>query len=192
MDSAVSQRRPARSGAQRIQTRERFSRSTTARESASESQRFESTQAQPGQVSELARVTRPEAAASSPAPVKREERSAGAGEATADVQPRPPAQPTRAPVEDRGPLLEARALARAEGLLTTHPAQSLAILEELSRAARHEYLSEEREYIEIMALYGLGRRADADRTADHFLARYRSSVFRERLQAARTAAASRP
>ncbi|HVZ30836.1 MAG TPA: hypothetical protein VG963_00335, partial [Polyangiaceae bacterium] len=93
---------------------------------------------------------------------------------------------------DREPLREARALARADELLASDPAQSLAIVAELSRAPRPGYLEEERQYIEVMALYGVGRRADADQAADRFLSRYRSSAFRERMKAARKTAASRP
>jgi RNA polymerase sigma-70 factor (ECF subfamily) len=106
------------------------------------------------------------------------------------AQPAQPAPPNPAPADNFDPLREARALKRADRLLTTDPAQALAIVRELSRALPREYLSEERRYIEIMALYGVGRHADADRAADHFLSRYSSSAFRERVQAARTGAAS--
>jgi hypothetical protein len=87
------------------------------------------------------------------------------------------------------PLQEARALERAHRLLTPDPAEALAIVETLSRTLPEEYLSEERRYIEVMALYGVGRRADADRAANRFLSRYSTSAFRERVQAARRAAA---
>jgi hypothetical protein len=72
-------------------------------------------------------------------------------------------------------------------LLTSDPAAALAIVEMLSRTLPEEYLSEERRYIEVMALYGVGRRVDADRAADRFLSRYYSSAFRERVRAARRA-----
>jgi RNA polymerase sigma-70 factor, ECF subfamily len=86
------------------------------------------------------------------------------------------------------PLLEARALERAHRLLAPDPAAALAIVETLSHSLPEEYLSEERRYIEVMALYGVGRRGDGDRAADRFLSRYSSSAFRERVQAARRAA----
>jgi RNA polymerase sigma-70 factor (ECF subfamily) len=96
-----------------------------------------------------------------------------------------PQRPTRPDSPD--PLLEARALERAHRLLTSDPAAALAIVEMLSRTLPEEYLSEERRYIEVMALYGVGRRVDADRAADRFLSRYYSSAFRERVRAARRA-----
>jgi hypothetical protein len=115
-------------------------------------------------------------------------RTATAGAATA--QPAQRARPTPAAADPVDPLQEARALKRAHRLLETDPAEALAIVGELSRTLPEEYLSEERHYIEIMALYAVGRRADADRAADHFRSRYPSSAFRERVQAARTGAAS--
>jgi hypothetical protein len=72
-------------------------------------------------------------------------------------------------------------------LLAPDPRAALAIVETLSHSLPEEYLSEERRYIEVMALYGVGRRGDADRAADRFLSRYSSSAFRERVQAARKA-----
>lgn len=96
-----------------------------------------------------------------------------------------PERPTAPDPHD--PLLEARALERAHRLLTPDPAAALTIVERLSRTLPEEYLSEERRYIEVMALYNVGRRVDADRAADRFLSRYSSSAFRERVGAARRA-----
>lgn len=93
---------------------------------------------------------------------------------------------------DRDPLHEARALARADRLLATRPGEALAIVESLPRTSDQAYLAEERRYIEVIALYGLGRYAEANRAADQFLARYASSVFRGRVSAARKAAAATP
>jgi RNA polymerase sigma-70 factor (ECF subfamily) len=116
-----------------------------------------------------------------PVPPTRESR---APESPAPQRPAPE-RPTRPDPHD--PLLEARALERAHRSLTSDPAAALAIIESLSRTLPEEYLSEERRYIEVMALYGVGRRVDADRAADRFLSRYSSSAFRERVQAARRA-----
>jgi hypothetical protein len=126
-----------------------------------------------------------------PQPAPREERSAPADEEPAEAPSAPPAQPARAPSEDHGALLEARALAHAQRLLASSPTQALAIVEELSRTSLREYLSEERQYIEVIALYGVGRRADAERAAERFLSRYRASVFRDRVLAARKTVVSR-
>jgi RNA polymerase sigma-70 factor (ECF subfamily) len=138
-------------------------------------------------------TTRPPAAAreigSTPprAPMTRPESPTPESRASASPAPQRPAseRPTRPDPHD--PLLEARALERAHRSLTSDPAAALAIVETLSRTLPEEYLSEERRYIEVMALYGVGRRVDADRAADRFLSRYSSSAFRQRVQAARRA-----
>lgn len=78
-------------------------------------------------------------------------------------------------------IVETQALARAEGLLRSDPAQALAITRELAGRGRAGYLAEERHYIEVRALHALHRQSDTKRAADAFLAAHPNSVFRERV-----------
>lgn len=91
----------------------------------------------------------------------------------------PPSRDTR-----HDALAEARALKHAHGLLATDPARALELMEVLSRSRFEGYLSEEREYVRVMALHNLGRRAEAERAAARFFSRYPESAFRERVGAA--------
>jgi|GEM_PF-286690 len=89
-------------------------------------------------------------------------------------------------------VAEAEALGRAERVLRKDPAQALSIARQVALHSRSAYLAEEREYIEVMALCGLAKRADAERAAKRFLAAYPQSVFSEPVKAARSGACDTP
>jgi hypothetical protein len=60
-------------------------------------------------------------------------------------------------------------IANAERLLARAPARALAIVRSVQARFPDGYLREERAYVELMALQGLGRTQEARRLADAFL-----------------------
>jgi hypothetical protein len=82
-------------------------------------------------------------------------------------------------------VIEAQALGRANSLLSTDPAEALAIVRKVAQYSQSDYMTEERQYIEVMALYALRERRVATRAADAFLAAYPHSLFGERVRKAR-------
>jgi RNA polymerase sigma-70 factor (ECF subfamily) len=100
----------------------------------------------------------------------------------APAPPRPEPSPEALPSVS---IVEAQAIGRAEALLRTDPAQSLAIVRKVALQQQADYLAEERRYIEVMALHGLHERMEAQRAAAAFLVAYPQSVFRERVASVR-------
>ncbi|MFT3926921.1 MAG: sigma-70 family RNA polymerase sigma factor [Myxococcales bacterium] len=111
--------------------------------------------------------------------------SEAAQETPAEPRKQAPAEPAEASVPAIDEVLEAQALGRAESLLRSNPAQALAIVRKVATHGRSDYLTEERRYIEVMALYALGSQPEAERAADAFLSAYPQSVFGERVRRAR-------
>lgn len=98
---------------------------------------------------------------------------------SAAEQPEPP-EPTPAPKNEarREPSpSEAAQVARAARLLKQQPHAALEAVRSIATASSTEYLLEERDYLEIMALVALGRRDEAHPLADAFLHRYPASAF---------------
>lgn len=74
-------------------------------------------------------------------------------------------------------LSEAREVARAERLLATDPRGALRLLHSLASSASSQALREERDYIEVMALFRIGQLRDARAASTRFLKSYPESAF---------------
>lgn len=82
-----------------------------------------------------------------------------------------------AQVQKQPSASEAAQVAHAARLLEAQPRAALAAVRALPTGDEGAYLLEEREYIEVMALFSLGERAEGAQRADAFLRRYPSSAF---------------
>ena len=80
--------------------------------------------------------------------------------------------PASSKADDDGVLREAKLVAKARRDLARDPAQALALAEEAERDFPRGQLVEERRAIAIRALIALGRRDEAQRRAEPFLAEY--------------------
>jgi RNA polymerase sigma-70 factor (ECF subfamily) len=89
---------------------------------------------------------------------------------------------SRAPAPDA--LQEMQQIASAERLLTRAPAAALTIVREVQARFPRGYLSEERAYVEVMALLGLGRTAEARSKAEAFLRTYPDGPYSRRVRGA--------
>jgi RNA polymerase sigma-70 factor (ECF subfamily) len=81
-------------------------------------------------------------------------------------------------------LLELQQTARAERLLATDPARALALVRAAETRFPNGYMREERSYIEIIALVGMGRLDDARPKIARFLRDYPESAFAQRVREA--------
>lgn len=81
-------------------------------------------------------------------------------------------------------LLEMREVARAEQLLESTPAESLALVRDGQRRFRSGYFDQERRYLEVMALVKLGRQAEARAQAWSLFQDYPRGPYRQRIEAA--------
>jgi hypothetical protein len=77
---------------------------------------------------------------------------------------------------------EMRQLAEAERLLKPEPVRALRIVREGHVAFRGGYFEQERRYIEVMALFALGRRGEAHAQATWFLRDYPGGPYRHRVE----------
>lgn len=84
---------------------------------------------------------------------------------------------TTPPAALAAPLSEAREVARAERMLATDPRGALRLLHTLSSSAGSQALREERDYIEVMALFRIGQLRDARAASTRFLKSYPESAF---------------
>jgi RNA polymerase sigma-70 factor (ECF subfamily) len=80
--------------------------------------------------------------------------------------------------------VEAQQIARAERLLSSNPAGALALVRDARARFKPSFLPEERDYVEVMALHALGRRADATAAAARFLGAYPGGAFDDRVRGA--------
>lgn len=77
---------------------------------------------------------------------------------------------------------EMRQLVEAERLLGAEPVRALRIVREGQVTFRGGYFAQERRYIEVMALFALGRRGEAHARATWFLSDYPSGPYRHRVE----------
>jgi RNA polymerase sigma-70 factor (ECF subfamily) len=103
----------------------------------------------------------------------------GRGELPAPPQP----DPARAS-SDPDELLELQEVAQAERLLATDPARALALVRAAEARFPRGYVREERGYVEVMALVGLGRLDEARPRMAQFLRDYPDSAFSRRVHEA--------
>jgi hypothetical protein len=82
---------------------------------------------------------------------------------------------------DRQEVLE---LAEAEQLLTSDPEAALTLVRAGNARYKQGYLRHERRYIEVMALFALGRRGEARAHALWFLNQYKASPYRANVERA--------
>jgi RNA polymerase sigma-70 factor (ECF subfamily) len=94
--------------------------------------------------------------------------------------PEPPPARRQQPARE---LSEAAQLARAEAMLAAQPRQALALVRELDGRENANYLREERDYIELMALLALGEQEAGRARARAFLRAYPASAFARIVQA---------
>ena len=80
---------------------------------------------------------------------------------------------------------EMRQLTRAEDLLVTAPLDALALVRAGEVRFRTGYFGQERRYLEVMALFALDRRDEAEARARWFLRDYPDSPYRRRVERAR-------
>jgi hypothetical protein len=107
--------------------------------------------------------------------------------ASAPVEP----APSSAAIADDSSL-ELQQVARAERLLAADPAQALALARDAAARFPSGYVSEERAYVEIMALVALHRLDEARPHIARFLLDHPDSAFARRVrEAARTASSTR-
>jgi hypothetical protein len=81
-------------------------------------------------------------------------------------------------------LQEPQQIASAERLLASAPARALAIVRVVEARFPDSYLREERAYVEVMALLGLGRAAEARSRAEAFLTAYPDGPYSRRVRSA--------
>ncbi|MET0285222.1 MAG: sigma-70 family RNA polymerase sigma factor [Polyangiales bacterium] len=93
----------------------------------------------------------------------------------------PPAAPRREPPARE--VSETAQLARAEALLAEHPREALAVVRTLDGRESANYLREERDYIELMALLAIGDQKAGRARASAFLRAYPASAFARIVQA---------
>jgi RNA polymerase sigma-70 factor (ECF subfamily) len=79
-------------------------------------------------------------------------------------------------------LLEMRDIGNAERLIATEPARALAIVQHAQQRFPDGYFGEERAYVEIMALFGLGRLDEARAKAADFLRTYPDGAYSRRVR----------
>jgi RNA polymerase sigma factor (sigma-70 family) len=79
-------------------------------------------------------------------------------------------------------LLEMRDIGNAERLIATEPARALAIVQHAQQRFPDGYFGEERAYVEIMALFGLGRSDEARAKAADFLRTYPDGAYSRRVR----------
>jgi hypothetical protein len=77
---------------------------------------------------------------------------------------------------------EMRQLVEAERLLKSEPVRALRIVREGHVTFRAGYFGQERRYIEVMALFALGRRDEAHAQATWFLRDYPAGPYRHRVE----------
>jgi len=75
-----------------------------------------------------------------------------------------------------------RQLAEAERLLGAEPVRALRIVREGHVAFRGGYFAQERRYVEVMALFALGRPGEAHALATWFLRDFPSGPYRHRVE----------
>ena len=90
--------------------------------------------------------------------------------------------PESAPPPDD--LAEMQQVALAGRLLPRDPARALALTDDCQRRFPQGYMGTERRYVRIMALFGLGRRAEASDEAARFLREVPDGNFSQRIRAA--------
>ena len=73
-------------------------------------------------------------------------------------------------------------LAQAEQLLAPEPVRALHIVREGQVTFRNGYFAQERRYIELMALFALGRDGEAHAHAEWFLRDYPTGPYRTRVE----------
>jgi hypothetical protein len=81
-------------------------------------------------------------------------------------------------------LREMQEVATADRLLARDPAQALEIVRACEVRFPNGYMRFERRYVAIMALFGLGRRAEAQSEAARFLREHPEGTFSDRIRAA--------
>jgi hypothetical protein len=79
-------------------------------------------------------------------------------------------------------LAEMREIAQAEGLLARDPARALALTQTMRQRFPEGYFREERAYVEVMALAGLGRTGELREKAAAFLRTYPNGPYTERVK----------
>jgi hypothetical protein len=106
------------------------------------------------------------------------------------LAPPPPVSATQHSGEPHGSedAKEIQEVAAAERLLSTSPAQALALARAGEASYPSGYLREERRYIGVIALFKLGRLDEARATATRFLSDYPDGPFSGRVRAALTKA----
>jgi RNA polymerase sigma-70 factor (ECF subfamily) len=105
-------------------------------------------------------------------------------------EPLPPAPPPPEPIQDRT-LAEMREIAQAERLLSTNPAQALELTRSMRERFEVGYFAQERGYVEVMALHGLGRTDELRDKAAAYLRAYPSGPYAERVRRALAGASTR-
>lgn len=110
--------------------------------------------------------------------------SATEAEAPEHPAPASPVATARAEDSTADSLLETREIANAERLLGTAPARALAIARSVEARFPDGYLREERAYVEVMALFALGRSDEARNEAAAFLKRYPDGPYSRRVHSA--------
>jgi hypothetical protein len=96
--------------------------------------------------------------------------------------PRP--QVPAAPEISESPNDEITIIRAARRALATEPERALSFVEQHRREFENGILAEEREVLAVEALAALGRRAEAERRASQFRARWSASPYRTRIDAA--------
>jgi hypothetical protein len=108
--------------------------------------------------------------------------SIAANDTGAKPTPKPAADDTSPPPSDT--RVEALEIARAERMVSSNPAGALAVVRSARARFRPSFLPEERDYVEVMALKGLGRADEAKAAASRFLAAYPGGAFANRVRSA--------
>jgi len=99
------------------------------------------------------------------------------GPHTRSVEPAARATANAGSPSTQAQLLEAREVARAERLLASNPHEALRLVSTLGRRVGTDELREERDYIEVIALFRIGRAQDARAASTRFLRTYPESAF---------------
>jgi hypothetical protein len=79
-------------------------------------------------------------------------------------------------------LAEMREVALAESLVSRDPARALALARGMRARFPHGFFREERAYLEVMALHGLGRRQEMREQAAAFLRAYPDGPYAGRVR----------